>query len=601
MRGISLFSSKNSKFERSIYQEYLNEILLGDLEIKFSSGTTHSQFSLISTASSQASYTYVAKEKIHIFVDGYFVENLQSTKNTSDWFAERYLLQRNNKYFLSSLNGSYNILLVNEVDNSIQLISDKYGTRPLFIFHSDDCFHVSPSSKLPSKMGMPQNKLNVKQVACQLSYSRIWMNNETFFENVKSFPARAIAQWSPTTGFDLKYYKEKPHELQDGHVDIVEFSELFRDVILDYNKIENTGICLTGGLDSRLLLAAGFKGESFTWGYNSGNDEILLAERCASINGNKWNYINLLPEDFLDINSDGDKLREGLDLFVQSYGLISYPKIKKHGMSGLITGLALDFTLAGSYFPEDYMKIKSPNCIFKYIKSKSESFSFDERNKLFKDNVMHILVDEIENDIHQQLNENKEENTLDIIDDFFMENRVRRYIFQRQQWQRAFFEDYIPTFDDRIINYIKKIPKEKIINHSVFSQLLNELNYDLASINYQGTLLPANVPTKFWKQARDIESQRENLYRNIFKKTNGKTFIPYNRYYSNFDEWLRMNNLWLEEVERLLLREDNMLENYINMDVVKDWVSFQKAGEGNYFNKIIQLMSLEKTLRTHFD
>ena len=94
--------------------------------------------------------------------------------------------------------------------------------------------------------------------------------------------------------------------------------------------------------------------------------------------------------------------------------------------------------------------------------------------------------------------------------------------------------------------------------------------------------------------------QKEALFRHIFAETKGQVFIPYNRYYSNFDEWLRVNEIWKEHCRDLLMSQDTILLDYCDGTVIKKWLTAQLSGNESNFSKIIQLMSLEKTLRTHF-
>ena len=119
-------------------------------------------------------------------------------------------------------------------------------------------------------------------------------------------------------------------------------------------------------------------------------------------------------------------------------------------------------------------------------------------------------------------------------------------------------------------------------------------------VPYQGTMLPVDAPKRYWKDSIRIENEREKMYRDIYAETNGKVFIPYNRYYSNFDEWLRVNPHWIDYTKKMLLSEETVISNYCDIGIVREWLEAQRSGKKAHFSKIIQLMSLEKTLRAHF-
>jgi asparagine synthetase B (glutamine-hydrolysing) len=375
-------------------------------------------------------------------------------------------------------------------------------------------------------------------------------------------------------------------------------AKVFKDVISDFSLVPNVGLSLSGGLDSRILLAAGFKGSTFTWGYRKENDEIKLAEECAKATGNPWNFVHLNPESFLDCSGKGDALREGLDLFVQSYALESYPQVVEQGVTGLITGLALDFTMAGSYTPKEYDNL-SEDDVVAYAQGKIEYFDSAQREELITSEKLKEAVKDVESFIFDSLIKGFErDGGIKSIQNFFEEHRVRRWIFQRQLWQRAFVEDYIPTYDNRLVDYLSLFSLEQRANHKLFKDVLAELSLSLSEIPYQGTNLPPKTPIEFWGEGTRLEEQKEKLARTVFYETKGEVFVPYNRYYSNFDEWFRVDLNWQETAKTLLFSEETLITQFVNQDVVARMLEEQKSGKKTHFGRLIILMSLEKTLRT---
>jgi hypothetical protein len=164
-------------------------------------------------------------------------------------------------------------------------------------------------------------------------------------------------------------------------------------------------------------------------------------------------------------------------------------------------------------------------------------------------------------------------------------------------WQRAFVEDYIPTYDNRLIDYLELFSLEDRTNHKLFQKALIELSEPLSEIPYQGTGLPPTAPISFWDEARRLEEQKEKLARDVFYHTKGEVFVPYNRYYSNFDEWFRVNSNWQKIAEDLLLSKDTLITNYVYRNEVLRMLTEQKSGKKTHFGRLIILMSLEKTLR----
>ena len=66
-------------------------------------------------------------------------------------------------------------------------------------------------------------------------------------------------------------------------------------------------------------------------------------------------------------------------------------------------------------------------------------------------------IDGLTTFIRDEIDTNNSLNYEKSIKKFFLNYRVRRCLFQRQQWQRAFLEDYIPTFDNRIFDSLENL------------------------------------------------------------------------------------------------------------------------------------------------
>ena len=598
MSGIILNVDSRSDEGKCHFDKVLNGFCFGDLIVKSRYKKGRVNAALLSTQNSEGSNAYDRDLELFVIVDGYFVENLGSSKSSAEWFLHNY--KARGERLFTELNGSYCILLINERTDDIKVINDRFGTRPLFYTASRDVLAVSPFANLITELGVVKKELNESMVANQLSYSRVWLKNSTFFKGILSLSASSCVEWSNVGGGRVSNIIPLVGTSVCAKGDVRELAETFRTVVSDFSKLNRAGLSLSGGLDSRILLAAGFKGPAFTWGYQENNDEISLAKRTAQISRNDWSFIKLSPEDFLDRSCVGDQFREGLDIFVQSYSLKGYSETKKHGINGLITGLALDVTMAGSYDIDCNVGQLNAETVFQHLCSKSQYFSDAEQALLISSDSIRSEVHDLTASIRGEVDKKTDASLLGSIKNFFFDYRVRRYLFHRQQWQRAFVEDYIPTFDNRLIESLKSFSPTDLKDHGVFVKVLKLLSPELMGVPYQGTMLPVDAPKRYWKDSIRIENEREQMYRDIYAETNGKVFIPYNRYYSNFDEWLRVNPHWIDYCKKILLSEETVLSNYCDIGIVREWVEAQRSGKKAYFSKIIQLMSLEKTLRAHF-
>ncbi|MCF8780315.1 asparagine synthase-related protein [Vibrio sp. IRLE0018] len=598
MSGIVVCDSGSIKRTNRHFEEIVSSHFIGRQQHSLLSKDDFICTSLVSTPNSAASLAIDHQKNRVFIVDGYFVESLGSEQSSADWFLERYNMLGESCF--SQLNGSFNILIIDKDSEKISLITDRYGTRPLVYYCDTNAFAAAYKSDLLLDLALLEKNINLNMVANALSFSRIWYGDETFYKGIKTVPASSKLTWSWAAGLEIERY-EYENQYKGTTPNTSDLANIFKEVMQDFAKIPNTGMSLSGGLDSRMLLAAGFEGPAFTWGYCESNDEIKLAEQCASAANIDWHFVQLAPEDFLDKEGIGDKYREGLDLFVQAYTLAAYPVVVSKGIDGLITGLALDFTLAGSYSPTPALPISNDK-LLQYAYEKIEYFRKDLRKDLITHDEILERIEAIARKINSELLTKFEtSDRQEVLFDFFMQNRVRRFIFQRQLWQRAFVEDYIPTFDNRLVDYFNLFSLEERTNHKIFREVLLALSTKLSDIPYQGTNLPASAPVAYWQEGAAIEAEKEALTRKIFFESQGQSYVPYNRYYSNFDEWLRVNKTWKEEAERLLLSEDTVIHRYVEPSVLAQILDEQYSAERSHHGRLIVLMSLEKTLRQFFN
>ena len=121
-----------------------------------------------------------------------------------------------------------------------------------------------------------------------------------------------------------------------------------------------------------------------------------------------------------------------------------HPQVKRAGATSLVTGLALDVTLAGSYDLGDTSGSHTVDLVFDHLRSKSEYFSATERQALIGNANLAEEIEGLTDYIREASTAALESDPALAIQNYFFDFRVRRYLFQRQQWQRLFLEDYIP-------------------------------------------------------------------------------------------------------------------------------------------------------------
>tara|TARA_Y100000588_G_C14251768_1_gene923730 strand:+ start:795 stop:2660 length:1866 start_codon:yes stop_codon:yes gene_type:complete len=554
---------------------------------------------------------------VGVVLDGWIHTGYQGNQdtNTSDsldiarWCMEQYMDRGIN--FVSDLNGQFNLIVWDNRSDSVYLINDRYGTRPIQYSIIDEKLYFAPEAKSILATGGLEKNLNLKMVVNHLSWGRVGIGNDTFFDGIKILPPASILHWRRGKITLDQYWDYKYSPIDQIDDDFVgEVAGIFKRAVDRHtNAGLQYGVSLTGGLDSRSVLAALVQKPishknitAYTWGTSEYNDEIAIAKQVADQLGSSWNFVKLTPTDFIKHAPDGVCATEGLDLLVQSHGLSVYPSIREDKTDALLTGLAMDITLGGSYLDDSIM---SPDTTDKkaisYVLNKSQYFSSEETIQLMSIGETGDILDVLRTEAIGELGSSNLNYIADRCDRFFLRSRVSRILFTRQAWQRMYMEDVIPTFDNEFIDCVLNIPYTERFGHKFYRKFLQKLEPSMMNVPYQGTMLPPSAPLEFWRKATQIERQREELYRLIWQSTEGKVLVPFSGYFTNYDEWLRTDPGWIKFTDELLTRSSSVIcDRLVNAETVRQIVDVHRSGIHDNHKQILQLLTLELLLRRLF-
>jgi asparagine synthase (glutamine-hydrolysing) len=172
-----------------------------------------------------------------------------------------FLLRRaaNNPCFISGLNGIFHGLLADSYTESVTLFNDRYGMHRLCYHESNEAFYFAaeakailvarPDLRTPSPQGLGEF------LACSCV-----LENRTIFKGIAVMPAasrwifRDGALKRKETYFDPKEWEEQsPLDVESYYQGLRESLE--KGLPNYFEGPQRTGIALTGGMDTRVILA----------------------------------------------------------------------------------------------------------------------------------------------------------------------------------------------------------------------------------------------------------------------------------------------------------------------------------------------------------
>ncbi|HEM48700.1 MAG TPA: hypothetical protein ENO27_00685, partial [Caldithrix sp.] len=209
-----------------------------------------------------------------IFIDGYVLPRQKVFEKYCDLNQEdliKTLYKQNRNEFIKYIKGIFIIIIFEE--DGFRLITDRQGIKKYFSYQSRDIFYISSSLELLANQF--SLSLDFDKIAV-FSLTSHFINGLTSFSNVKaSMPGQLITYkggeikseyyWKP--GFLLENRKPKKNKFDY-------YSMAWENLIhnyIKYLKPKEIAVTMTGGNDSRMVLAALLPYKDSLHGFTYGN------------------------------------------------------------------------------------------------------------------------------------------------------------------------------------------------------------------------------------------------------------------------------------------------------------------------------------------
>jgi len=270
--------------------------------------------------------------------------------------------------FVRYLNGSFAIAVHDSRDQTLHLYTDRFLSRPLFFWHrSNDFAFASSVRTLLCCRDDIGREYDHRGIAEFVGFERI-LSERTLFADIRRLPPAAHAVLSKGMFAIEKYFSFDPR----AATDLSSWQDAGRELARLLKKsLEKRfaddcriGLFLSGGIDSRLLLALApdsVTGLTFTDG-GVVSKEHRIALKVAKTRGIRWielprtaDHTVLKAHASVDIN-------EGLSGYSSCRCISFFDKLAEAGIQATICGLWSDETMKG-YFVDRFrpqLEITSP-------------------------------------------------------------------------------------------------------------------------------------------------------------------------------------------------------------------------------------------------
>jgi asparagine synthase (glutamine-hydrolysing) len=294
-----------------------------------------------------------------VLFDGYLLgesragaEHASGAAQCLDLYAERGLAG------WADLNGQFNIVVSEGRTRSLLLANDRFAARPLY-------YHVTGDRLVWSTQ---VRGLLVRDVPRRLSESGMHqlfvfqtiLDEETLLEDVRTLPPAGVLTYRDGSARLTRYWAFTYREgaiRPEGHY-AEELAEALRGAVgRSLHTASRAGLLLSGGLDSRAILACAPAPLAALTIADSENAEVSIARRLAATRDLPFTFLRRHSEYYTDLVDIGVALGDGAARFDNAH-FAKLGEALGTRFDGLVTGYGFDLLLKGSALPKRRRRLR---------------------------------------------------------------------------------------------------------------------------------------------------------------------------------------------------------------------------------------------------
>jgi asparagine synthase (glutamine-hydrolysing) len=502
--------------------------------------------------------------------------------------------------FIGQLNGAFALAIWDLCERRLFVATDRLGLYPLYYTQRNK--GVAFASKASALLVDPGLSTFVDPIAVtQLLTFEYVLGNRTLVKDVKLIPPASVLTYYDNQINIRSYWRMNYLDTYTPRKE----GEYLEDLIYYMRQAAKRqakggltkGILLSGGLDSRVLLALMVDGSindslhSFTFGI-PGCDDARFAEELAKRVGTKHHFFELKPDYLIDKAEEGVRLTDGLKSCVHMHALATVEEEAKFAqvvfkgfLGDALMGGHLDRQLWANYSKESFCQaLFDKTCVL---------FSPSEYNRLFTDEFQTLIENASFDSFCTTLEASEAFLVADRQNLFDLRYRQRRFILYGVELVRSRAVVRTPFCDNDLVEFMLSVPPGLRYDRYLMKEAFIQAYPDLAKVPYTETGYPM-VPC-----ARDL-LMRINSQARWRLRAAGLQWIPIRRIrpYAEYNLWMRTAlRAWVEEI---LLSKRFSEREYFNHDYVQRLIGEHMNG-ADHAKKLGVLITLELWHQIYLD
>lgn len=504
------------------------------------------------------------------------------------------------------LNGSFCIAIHNLKTAEFLLVNDRFSSYPLFYYLTTEKMLLF-STKLSPILQSPEvpRDLDLTSIFEFLTFQRV-LGTKTFYKNLSLLrPAHILryqdGKMSMNPYWEMRYKEDKqPEKYYVNKLAAVIKKSVERRTKGNYRF----GLLLSGGLDSRMVLAASDKKMvCFTVG-DFENREVRTAKRIAQAKGCEHVFLKRKLDHYASLVNKAVEAGDGMYSFEHAHNIGFFHEIRRK-CEILLHGYALDSTLRGLYLPKrrlDFFGRKLVRFSLLNLSNRKLCDVFLKENSLLSKNPKQLLVSSLANTFDElvtqsikNLLEEAREKTTNPYNSWdyciFSNLFAKDFSFLYLMSNRTFIDTRTIAFDNDLLDFYLELPPELRFGGRVYRKALRKISPSLATIPLASTELPPITP--MFLEWIFLTIKTTSLFKKVILNEEGSLLHPAHTQDSwpNFSELIRYE----EGLKKLIgntIRDPECLNPQIfNIRKIKEILEDHLGDKADYTNFLLLLFT----------
>lgn len=487
------------------------------------------QYQQLIKVTADIGYHHFSNENISVDVwgDVYSLNGVDCTQtDIAELIANQYLIDNLNE-LCGQLNGYFAFVIFDKRTHTVSLVTDRFGMKPLYLW-ADNNFAKGFASE-PKALVLNPNYEQAINSAALNAFIDIghMLGEQTLFNNIKRLPPASITTINiKNLQYTTTHYWGWGEIKANNEITFAAATEqaykLFDNAVqrcLKTMQQSTLAITLSGGLDSRVLLAAAkqhFKGDIKTYTFGEvGCDDAVIAKQVAELAGVSNQLVSIDEHNWFAGRERGVWLTDGLKNILHMHALSSVSTIASSS-NYLLNGYLGDVTFGGSYLFNQDKQLLS------------------QQQRIAERYFEYVPYADIDNDYFKHKND----------DPILIYNRGVRFIAAGSDLLSHELHNFKPFMDNDLVEFLYSLPDEYRRDGKLYhAMLLRYYPGYFTTIAWQQTGKPISLqsavvepkenPLKLLLKGIIKGSMLEQFARKLYRGITPK------RHYVAYDMWLR--------------------------------------------------------------